>query len=52
MKTFDKPIIVKKSDNGNYTVSILVNEKTVITQILKEFDIRQLLTDIESILDK
>ena len=51
-KVFDKPIIVKKKENGDILLFIAINDETLITKSIKRKTLEQLNIDIEEILDE
>lgn len=51
MKVFSKAIVVKKKEDGTFTVSVALTDKTVVVQSLSRKDALTLKVELEKLLD-
>lgn len=50
MKVFDLPIVVKKKDDGSFTVAVRLADDTVVVKSLERPAVEQLATALEKLL--
>jgi len=50
MKVYDKPIVVKKKEDGSYIISVAVSDSCVAVKTLNRKDIELLWIELEKLL--
>ena len=51
MKVFDRKVVPKKHDDGSYTLSVAVNDSSVVVISVEKNDLDRLVVDIHNLED-